>query len=118
METERRETEYRIYVGLNDAVTKEQRFDSEKYVSLLKRVCYSYHVPFSFALQEGGYFHEDGTYVQERSLVISLIGVGRDTVLEIARDLCAFFRQESVLVTAGEVLTCVVSESVGTGETP
>lgn len=42
--------EIKIYVGLNDAKTLSQKFDSAVYVSILKKVCYSYHVPFSFTL--------------------------------------------------------------------
>ena len=92
-----------IYIGLNDAFTKEQRFETSKYVSILKNVCISYKVPFSFSLAEGGYIHESGEYTQETSLVLSLIDVDDVIVREIAQDLCLFFRQESVLVTKGEV---------------
>ena len=34
-------TETRIYVGLNDAETREQKFKTEKYMSILKNVCKS-----------------------------------------------------------------------------
>ena len=67
--------EIKIYVGLNDAKTLSQKFDSAVYVSILKKVCYSYHVPFSFTLSEGGYFHENGDYTQEQTLILSLIDV-------------------------------------------
>ena len=43
-------TETKVYVGLNDAFTLEQRYETEKYTSLLKKVCFSYHVPFSFSV--------------------------------------------------------------------
>lgn len=96
-------TETKIYVGLNDAQTKEQRFETEKYLSILKQVCFSYHVAFSVHTQQGGYFHEDGQYTQENSLVLSLIDAPEETVAEIAQDLCVFFRQESVLITQNEI---------------
>ena len=54
-------------------------------------------------MSEGGYIHESGEYVQETSLVLTLIDVDDSTVAEIAKDLCMFFRQESVLVTKGIV---------------
>ena len=53
-------TETKIYVGLNDSETRRQEFETEKYASILKTVCRSYHVSFSFALVQGGYIHEDG----------------------------------------------------------
>ena len=53
-------TETKIYVGLNDSETLKQEHETEKYVGILKNVCRSYGVAFSFALQQGGYFHESG----------------------------------------------------------
>ena len=101
-----------IYIGLNDQDTKVQKFETAKYVSILKNVCISYRVPFSFSLIEGGYIHESGEYTQEATLVLSLIGVEHSTVEEIARDLCVFFHQESVLITAGEVETYSIREGL------
>ena len=91
--------ETKIYVGLNDGETKEQLFKTEKYLNLLKNVCKNYHIAFSVDIEEGGYFHDNGEYTEETSLVLILIDVDRNTVREIAKDLCTFFRQESVLVT-------------------
>lgn len=99
-----------IYIGLNDQDTKEQKFDTEKYISILKHVCISYGVPFSFSVIEGGYIHESGEYTQEKTLVLSLIGTEHSLIEEIARDLCAFFHQESVLITSGEVESYFISE--------
>ena len=105
-------TETRIYVGLNDSETREQVFETEKYVKLLRDVCYAYKTPFSFDVEEGGYVHEDGEYTREKTLVLTLVDVGRETAEEIAKDLCAFFNQESVMVTEHEVNAYFVSESI------
>ena len=71
--------QYTIYIGLNDADTGVQKHDTEKYISILRRVCQNYHVAFSFQL--------------------TLLNSEEATVTEIAKDLCAFFHQESVMVT-------------------
>ena len=92
-----------IYIGLNDRDTLKQKFDTEKYISVLKNVCTSYGVPFSFDIREGGYIHDSGEYTKETTLVLTLIGVEHGIIEEMAGDLCAFFHQESVLVTADEV---------------
>lgn len=97
--TEARMTETRIYVGLNDAETKEQLMSTEAYMEQLKEVCRSHQVAFSVDVEEGGYYHEDGQYTEETSFVLVLIDVGKDSVQAIAKDLCARFHQESVLVT-------------------
>ena len=105
-------TEIKIYVGLNDSETLEQKHETGRYVSVLQQVCRAYRVPFSFTLSEGGYFHDDGSYTRVKSLVLSLIDAEKETAKEIARDLCAFFHQESVLVTEGQVESWYVRETL------
>ena len=105
-------TETRIYVGLNDPETKEQKYETEKYLGILKKVCQSYHVAFSVDIEEGGYYHEDGTYTEETSFVLLMIGADRETVRKIAKDLCAFFGQEAVLVTENHLDGYFISEDV------
>ncbi len=102
-------TETRIYVGLNDAETLKQEHETDRYVSVLKNVCKCYRIPFSFSLAQGGYVHEDGRYTEEQTLVISLIDADSAVVNEIAADLCAFFHQESVLITEDEVRSYYVN---------
>ena len=103
-------TETKIYVGLNDAETRKQEHDTARYVSVLKNVCRSYKVPFSFSLAQGGYMHEDGGYTEEQTLVISLIDIDREVINEIAQDLCAFFHQESVLITEDQVRSFYINQ--------
>ncbi len=104
--------ETRIYVGLNDSQTLKQEFKTEKYISILKNVCRNYHVPFSFTIAQGGYFHDDGQYTQETTLVLSLIDAESKTVAEIAKDLCVFFNQESVLITENNVKAYFIKEQL------
>ena len=105
-------TKTEIYIGLNDQDSKTQKFETARYVSVLKHVCKSYKVPFSFNLIEGGYIHESGEYTEEKTMVLTLIGVERTVAEEIAKDLCAFFHQESVMLTTGEVAVCSVREGL------
>ena len=104
--------EMKIYVGLNDAETMKQEYETAKYIRVLEQVCKNYHVAFSFNLAKGGYFHEDGRYTQETSLVLSLIDPDENAVNEIARDLCVFFHQESVLITEDEVRAYYVEGNI------
>ena len=96
-------TETRIYIGLNDAETKEQMHETEKYMSVLKYVCRNYHVAFSVDVEHGGYYHDDSEYTEETSFILLLINADQDVVSEIAKDLCTFFHQESVLVTENHI---------------
>lgn len=104
--------ESKIYIGLNDLASNTQLFENEKYISVLRKVCHSYRVPFSFSVQEGGYIYESGEYARETSLVLTLIDVEKAVVNDIAKDFCAFFRQESVLVTESEIQAYYVRESL------
>ena len=95
--------EMRIYVGLDDKDSHEQRWDTEKCKALMKEVCRTYDTPFSLHLIEGGYFHDDGTWVEENTLVVTLIGTPSRTVYQIAKEVCTLFNQETVLLTCTPV---------------
>ena len=101
-----------IYIGLNDSQTGVQKFNTEKYISILKNVCHSFKVAFSVHRIEGGYFHENGTYVEETTLALMLMDTPEETVVEIAKDLCAFFNQESVMVTSSPCSVVFVKDDV------
>lgn len=103
-----RMAETRLYVGLNDAETRKQMFETEQYMQQLKTICFTYHVPFSVGIEEGGYFHEDGEYVEEKTLVLTLVDARQETVRKIANDLRTLFHQESVLVTEDDVKGCYI----------
>ena len=47
-------------------------------------------------------------YVEEKTLVLTLIDVERGAVQKIAKDLCGLFNQESVLVTEDNVKGCYI----------
>ena len=66
----------------------------------------------SFDVEEGGYIHENGEYTRETSLILSLIDTDRKTVNEIAKDLCVFFHQESVMITEDHIRTYFISETL------
>ena len=105
-------TQTTVYIGLNDSETGVQKFESQKYVSVLKNVCRMYKVAFSVQEIKGGYFHEDGRYTEENSLKLTLVDVPEQTVTELAKDLCAFFHQESVMVTFAPTKVVCIKETI------
>lgn len=105
--------EARIYIGLNDKEKCEQIFSLEKYKSIVKLICRNYRVNFSMYKLEGGYFYEDNvSYVEENTIMITLIGIEKETVNEIAKDMCAFFNQESVMIVYNPVTIVSVKENL------
>jgi len=106
----RKSNQYTIFIGLSDRETGVQKLDVENYLIVLKYVCSNYHVAFSFHLMNGGYFHNDGRYIEENTLSLMMIDVPEKTVLEIAKDICVFFNQESVMVTSSPTKRLFVNE--------
>lgn len=108
MKTER----YTIYVGHNDQEAKVQIHPSESFSNIVKNVCRGYKVAFSVGAVNGGYFHEDGTYVEEESDMLMLIGITYEEACEIAKDLCAFLNQESVMLVKDEIDYEFISDKI------
>ena len=75
-------------------------------------MCRSYRTAFSVNKVVGGYFHDDGTFVEENTLVLTLIDVSKETVNEIAKDICVFFNQESVMITDSVSEVFFIKESL------
>lgn len=110
METSR----HMIYIGLNDSESRKQKYSTELFLSILRNVCIGYRVAFSVSELRGGYFHNDKTFVSENSLCLMLIGTDDTMADEIAKDLCAFFHQESVMVLRDTVDCRFISENLQT----
>ena len=104
--------ETKVYIGLNDMETKEQIFDTEQYISIMKKIIQAYGVPFSFSVMEGGYMHDDGEYIEEKAVVLTFIDVKQETVDEIAKEACILFHQESVLVTVDQIHVRSIRETL------
>lgn len=103
---------YTISVGLNDKDEKVQKIQTEKILRLVKNCCKGYAMAFSSYLQEGGYIHDNGEYVLEKSICIVFIDPDEMLVEEVGKDLCAFLNQETVLVTVDEVESYYISDSL------
>lgn len=103
---------YTISVGLNDKDAKTQLIQTERVLRLVKNCCKGYSMAFSSYLQDGGYIHDNGDFVLEKSVCIVFIDPAENVIDEIARDLCAFMKQESVIVTVEDVMTCYISETL------
>ena len=104
--------ETQVYIGLNDSETRQQEFETDQYVSILKQVCRKFGVPFSFGIQEGGYVHDDGEFTEEKSIVLTFIDVPQEIVDKLAREVCVLFHQESVLITTDRIHVRFIREEL------
>ena len=101
-----------IYIGLNDSETGVQKYDSKKYISILKKTCRHYKLAFAVQTVSGGYFHEDGRYTEENTLMLKLMNVPEETVMELAKEFCVLFNQESVMVTTSPTTVVFVKDTL------
>ena len=99
---------YQIYVGLNDKDMLKQLFSTDQFCRIAKLVCRNYAGAYSMNVIQGGYIHENGDFTEENTIVLTLIDISKDQVDEIAADLCAFFRQESVMVNKDVISSYMV----------
>ena len=93
-----KQSKYEIIIGLKDKDTYEQMLPTSKFVEIVTSVCKSNRIGYSIHTLDGGYIHENGTYIMEKSLNISLVYVTKKQALEIAKLLKDLFNQESVIV--------------------
>jgi len=104
--------ETRIYVGLNDSKQSKQLYNTGDYISALGSICGCYRTSFSFSIIQGGYYSVPGELTTENTLLLTLIDVEDKIVDEIAKDLCVFFHQDSVLITTSNVESRVIKEKL------
>lgn len=90
---------FTLYVGLNDAETKEQAFETEYALEVVKHLLIDEYDLQGATLQlaDGIYKHRDGSIVTEKTVVIILLDIPDCTVNEIIDDLKIIFSQECVL---------------------
>ncbi len=104
--------EFKVYIGLNDSETRTQKLETGRYAAILKEICRDFGVPFSIDIQEGGYFHDDGEFTEEKSIVLTFIDIPQETVDKIAKEVCVLFHQESVLVTTEHIHVRSIHETL------
>lgn len=103
---------YTINIGLNDSESYEQKIETERILQLVSNCCKVYGMSYSCMLQAGGYIDDSGQFTSENSLALSFIDGDSYKVNEIAKDLCCFINQESVLVTVDKIKRYYVQEKL------
>ena len=86
---------YTIYIGLFDKDTKTQLIDTEKAMSILSEKIANEFGGWTIYPSSWVYKHDDGSIVQEPSIVIQTMADGIDNFVE---NIKKEFNQESVLV--------------------
>lgn len=90
---------YRIYIGMNDKDELQQLCSTEDFINIVKGICEDYRIAFSMNEQIGGYMMANGTFITERSLVLSISGFNESQILQLVETLKVVLNQETILVT-------------------
>ncbi len=89
---------YRIYIGMNDKEKFKQLCPTEDFVEIVRSICEDYKIAFSMDEKVGGYMMSNGTFITEKSLVLSISGFDFEQIIKLAEDLRIKLNQESIMV--------------------
>ena len=88
---------YKIYIGLNDQLTKRQEISTEKALIDVSEYLANNFEGATAYNAIGIYKHENGEIVRENSIVIELVFVNDEDVTKMINHFRVIFNQESVM---------------------
>ena len=88
---------YKVYVGLNDQLTKKQEIETETAMVIVSEYLANHFEGATVYNGIGVYKHNDGTVVRENSLIIELVFVDDNTVNEMINHFREILNQESIM---------------------
>ena len=98
--------EYQIFIGCKDNQLRDQEIVSEDELrdivsSFFKRK----KIDFSIFSVKGGYLHDDGWFMTENTLCISIIGSSDAAIIKLAKNLSMFMNQEYSMIIKQNIHT-------------
>ena len=91
-------TEYQIIIGCNDSQLRQEVVNENELSEMVSQFFRKNHIDFSIMPLKGGYLHEDGWFITENSLCISIVGDTSIDIIKLAKSLSMFMNQENILV--------------------
>ena len=88
---------YKVYVGLNDQLTKKQEIETETAMVIVSEYLANHFEGATVYNGIGVYKHNDGTVVRENSLIIELVFVDDNMVNEMINHFREILNQESIM---------------------
>lgn len=95
---------------MNDREKLKQLCPTEDFVEIVRGVCKDFKIAFSLDEQVGGYMMANGTFITERSLILSISGFNREQILKLAEELQKKLNQESIMITRTSPEMLMVTE--------
>lgn len=91
-------TEYQIFIGCIDSQTGTEIVDEKELVSMIESFFVKKQICFSIFDSKGGYMYENGKFVFENTLCISIIGEQGLDIIKLAKSLSMFMNQECTMI--------------------
>ena len=91
-------TEYQIFIGCHDSQLLDEIVSEDELREIVTRFFMQKKIDFSMYSAKGGYYHDDGRFVTENSLCISIVGAYDIDIIRLAKSLSMFMNQECSLV--------------------
>ena len=104
----KKDVEYQIIVGCNDSFLKIEYVKDHELSDIIVDFFSRQNVNFSLLKINGGYLYDDGSFVLENGVCITIIGSSDEKILRLAKTFKMFMYQENVLVIKNKVETKII----------
>lgn len=85
-----------LTIGLNDKDTKIQKYDTITAYKMIESILTDYATGYTMYETNGGYKHDDGTFISEKSIRVELMFISQALVFLIANKIKESLNQESI----------------------
>ena len=85
-----------LTIGLNDQHTKTQKYDTITAYKMIENILTEYTTGYTIYETYGGYKHDDGTFISEKSIRVELMFISETLVFIIANKIKETLNQETI----------------------
>ena len=96
--TMKNSVEYQIFIGCGDYDLQEEIVSEDELREMVTRFFMRKEIDYSMFSVKGGYLREDGRFISENTLCISIIESDEMDIVRLARSLSMYMNQEASLV--------------------
>ncbi len=95
--------EYQIFIGCHDAQIDNELVKDHELSDVISNFFTRKEVDFSLLKMVGGYLYNDGTFIFENGVIISIVGAKAKEVVKLGKLLSMYMNQESSLIIRNKV---------------
>lgn len=99
----KQDTEYQIIIGCNDSFSKDEYVKYDELSKIIVDFFRRKEVDFSLLKQDGGYLYNDGSFVLENGVCVTIIGADDTKIINLAKSFKMIMNQDEVLVIKNKI---------------